>query len=64
MTDRLALCAKRAAAALDMPVTRFRAHVAAGTLPPPVRIGRDERWRLDDLKARLDERPVKQEIEW
>ena len=49
----LALTDRRAAQALDMPVTQFRAVVDQGALPPPVRIGGQERLRVDDLRAIL-----------
>jgi len=42
-----------AAKLLDLPVERFREYVRTGALPPPVRIGRDERWRVDQLQAIL-----------
>jgi len=42
-----------AAKLLDMSVERFRRLVAEGALPPPARIGPDERWRVDELDAIL-----------
>lgn len=49
----IAVRAATAAKMLDMPVERFRSYVEAGALPGPVKIGRDERWRVDQLQAIL-----------
>ena len=49
----LAVSEKKAATLLDLPVARFRRYVEQGALPPPCRIGRDERWRVEDLDAIL-----------
>lgn len=64
MTDRLAVRAATAAAMLDLPATRFRELVAAGALPPPVRLGDDERWRVADLNAALNGQPTERELDW
>lgn len=42
-----------AAAMLDMPPVQFRRLVQAGALPPPVRIGGNERWQVAQLEAIL-----------
>ena len=42
-----------AAAMLDMPVTEFRRLVRSGALPPALRIGKHERWMVDQLEAVL-----------
>lgn len=42
-----------AAAMLDMPAAEFRRLVQRGALPPPVRIGGNERWRVDQLRDML-----------
>ena len=44
-----------AAKFLDMPVSRFRALVRQGILPPPVRIADMERWKVPELLAILDD---------
>ena len=43
-----------AARLLDMPVSRFRALVRQGILPPPVRIADMERWKIPEFLAILD----------
>jgi predicted DNA-binding transcriptional regulator AlpA len=50
-----------AAAMLDLPASEFRKLVAAGALPPPVRIGGHSRWRVDQLTAILDGAAAKPE---
>ncbi|WP_306155430.1 hypothetical protein [Roseovarius sp. MMSF_3281] len=40
-----------AASMLDMSAPEFRRLVDAGVLPPPCRIGKHERWRVDTIKA-------------
>lgn len=47
----LAVRAQTAAAMLDMPPAEFMRLVERGALPPPVRIGRHERWRVEQLNA-------------
>lgn len=50
----LAVSDTNAAHMLDLPTTKFRELVAAGALPPPVRVADGiERWRVDDLQAIL-----------
>lgn len=53
MTDRLAVTDRTAAAMLDMSRDRFRALVSQGALPKPTRIGPEERWPVDTLRAIL-----------
>lgn len=43
-----------AAAMLDMSAREFRQLVGRGALPPPVRIGGNERWRVEQLRDMLD----------
>lgn len=50
----LAAAERTAARMLDLPVAAFRKLVSEGALPPPLRIGGYERWRVDDLRAILD----------
>jgi predicted DNA-binding transcriptional regulator AlpA len=38
---------------LDMPTSEFRRLVDAGALPPPVKIGEHERWRVSQIEAIL-----------
>lgn len=47
----LAVKAQTAAAMLDMPPAEFMRLVGAGALPPPVKIGQHERWRVEQLSA-------------
>lgn len=47
----LAVRAQTAAAMLDMPPKEFMRLVERGALPPPVRIGEHERWRVEQLNA-------------
>ena len=47
----LAVKAATAAAMLDMPQAEFLRLVEHGALPPPVRIGKHERWRVEQLNA-------------
>lgn len=47
----LAVKAQTAAAMLDMPPAEFMRLVGAGALPPPVKIGQHERWRVEQLNA-------------
>lgn len=49
----LAVRESRAAQLLDMPPARFRALVAQGALPPPVLIGDQKRWSVEQIKAIL-----------
>jgi len=42
-----------AAKLLDMPLKDFRRLVSRGALPPPVRIGEHERWRVAEIEAIL-----------
>lgn len=49
----LAVRESKAAAMLDLPVSKFTRLVSEGALPPPVRIGGETRWRVDDLRAIL-----------
>ena len=51
MTSPLAVKAQTAAAMLDMPPREFLRLVERGALPPPVRIGEHERWRVEQLNA-------------
>ena len=51
MTSPLAVKAQTAAAMLDMPQAEFMRLVERGALPPPVRIGKHERWRVEQLNA-------------
>ena len=51
MTSPLAVKAQTAAAMLDMPQAEFMRLVERGALPPPVRIGGHERWRVEQLNA-------------
>ena len=51
MTAPLAVKATTAAAMLDLPPAEFRRLVERGALPPPVRIGAHERWRVEQLNA-------------
>lgn len=51
MTSPLAVRAQTAAAMLDMPPKEFMRLVECGALPPPVRIGKFERWRVEQLNA-------------
>ena len=51
MTAPLAVKATTAAAMLDLPPAEFRRLVERGALPPPVRIGTHERWRVEQLNA-------------
>lgn len=51
MTSPLAVKAQTAAAMLDMPQAEFLRLVEHGALPPPVRIGQHERWRVEQLNA-------------
>jgi predicted DNA-binding transcriptional regulator AlpA len=44
---------KQAAALLDVSRSTFRRHVAAGLLPPPVRLGGATRWRWADIEAAI-----------
>ena len=47
----LAVKAQTAAAMLDLPPSEFLRLVERGALPPPVRIGQHERWRVEQLNA-------------
>jgi hypothetical protein len=49
--DLLFASERSAAAMLDMRPAEFRALVAAGSLPAPIRIGEHERWSVEDLDA-------------
>ena len=49
--EPLAVKAQTAAAMLDMPPAEFLRLVGAGALPPPVKIGQHERWRVEQLNA-------------
>jgi predicted DNA-binding transcriptional regulator AlpA len=49
--EPLAVRAQTAAAMLDMPPAEFMRLVGAGALPPPVKIGQHERWRVEQLNA-------------
>ena len=49
--EPLAVKAQTAAAMLDMPPSEFLRLVGAGALPPPVKIGQHERWRVEQLNA-------------
>ncbi|RVV99724.1 hypothetical protein EKE94_03325 [Mesobaculum littorinae] len=51
--QRIAVRETTAAAMLDMPATEFRRLVSVGALPQPCRIGRHERWRVDQIEAIL-----------
>ena len=51
MTSPLAVKAQTAAAMLDMPQAEFMRLVERRALPPPVRIGQHERWRVEQLNA-------------
>lgn len=53
----------RAAKLLDMPVKRFRELVAEGAIPPPVNIGGEERWDVDNLRETFRGNPVG-EMRW
>jgi len=53
MTPRLAVKDTIAARMLDLPADDFRKLVRSGSLPPPVNIGKHERWRVADLDAVL-----------
>ena len=50
---QIAVRESTAARLLDMSAAEFRRLVAAGALPGPVRIGPNERWRVDQLQAIL-----------
>ena len=49
--EPLAVKAQTAAAMLDLPPAEFLRLVGAGALPPPVKIGQHERWRVEQLNA-------------
>ena len=49
--DPIAVAERKAAAMLDMKPAEFRKLVASGSLPQPLLIGKEERWRVDDLRA-------------
>jgi predicted DNA-binding transcriptional regulator AlpA len=49
----IAATERTAAQLLDMTKAEFRRLVDAGALPPPVRVGDMERWRVDDLRRML-----------
>lgn len=49
--EPLAVKAQTAAAMMDMPPAEFLRLVGAGALPPPVKIGQHERWRVEQLNA-------------
>ena len=49
--EPLAVKAQTAAAMLDLPPAEFMRLVGAGALPPPVKIGQHERWRVEQLNA-------------
>jgi len=63
----LAVGESSAARLLDMATAEFRRLVAAGALPPPVKLASGiERWRYDDLRAILDgsaARPAAEDFE-
>jgi hypothetical protein len=44
----------RAAHYCDLPEAEFEREVAAGTLPPPILLGRKPHWSRKDLDERLD----------
>ena len=51
---------------LDLSVAEFRRLVAIGALPPPVMIGDNERWKVNQLRAIVDgeaARPAEDDIE-
>lgn len=52
-----------AAKLLDMPLRDFRRLVSHGALPPPVRIGEHERWRVADIEAILTGSAMDEEFE-
>jgi len=52
----IALREANAAKLLDMPATKFRSLVSLGALPPPVRIGDEERWLVAHIEAILSGR--------
>jgi predicted DNA-binding transcriptional regulator AlpA len=64
MTNRIAVPAAEAAHMLGLPRSRFREYVAAGLLPVPVLIGRDELWRVADLMAAVNGHAMDEGIEW
>ncbi|BBU58556.1 hypothetical protein KU6B_48210 [Mameliella alba] len=51
--NQIAVKSETAAKMLDMTPDEFRALVADGALPGPVRIGDKERWLCDTLRAIL-----------
>ncbi|MBY6138555.1 hypothetical protein KUV26_03825 [Leisingera daeponensis] len=54
-----------AAKMLDMPLKEFRALVAAGSLPKPVKIGgKVERWSVKQLEAISSGTMLSEDFEW
>ncbi len=49
--EPLAVKAQTAAAMLDLPPAEFMRLVGAGALPPPVKIGKHDRWNVEQLNA-------------
>lgn len=54
MTAPLAVTDREAASMFRLKPAQFAELVKAGALPPPKRIGKYERWDVEDLKAILD----------
>ena len=46
---------KSLAKMLDVSVRHVERMQAAGKLPPPIRLGRSKRWRIEDIFAWLDD---------
>lgn len=67
MTTANQILARESTAAkmLDMPLKEFRALVASGSLPKPIKIGgKVERWSVKQLEAISSSTVLSEDFEW